>query len=947
MAGKKTDNAVLKSPNDQRDYKVVILPNQLEVLLVSDPETDQAAVSIDILAGQIHDPEDRQGLAHFLEHMLFLGNEKYPEPDEFGNYLSSHGGYSNAYTAFEDTNFFFAIQNDYLEGAIDRFSQFFISPLFDFQFVEREINAVNSEHNKNLKDDRRRIYRVLKSITNPKHPYHKFGTGNIETLKGSDKDYNTLQKQLIAYFENHYSANMMKLAVVAKDPIPKLEKLVTKYFSSLENKNLEVEHFKDKTLIDAPLPRRVLIEPVKSIRQLRLSFPMPSYREYYKNKPGSVISQLLGDEGKGSVLSYLKKKGWATSLSAGLGSGTRDFSFYGLEMTLTPEGVEHTNEIIQTIFQYIELIKGSGDLSHFYSEMRQMAEIGYQFKEKEEPINYARYLAANMQYVPSIEAPVSQWLYDKYRSDLVKEILSYLRVDNLQVVEVRPNISGDQTERWYGTQYRIDNINKDIQDYWIKPVTNPDLKLPDPNPFIPDNITLKPIEVKDEQPVLLKDSDSIRIWYNQSDRFRLPKGVLKIKLSSPTAYSSVENAAKTKLFVLLLRDVLNEYAYPASLAGLNYSLSNSVSGLFFNVVGYTENMPLLFNKIVETMKNMPVDEVQFAVLKNQMKERRINQKLSPAFQRITYESFYLLSETLWHTDEYLQVIDDITPEALKDFIPQLLSDMSIEVYSQGNFDLKEVNDISELLERSFGADSASSKNEVEERTMTIPAAPDYTYQFEVEDVNSAVELYYQVGTDSVRQTVLLDMIQQIIEKPFYHQLRTVEQLGYLVWSGYRQSNKVDGLYFIIQSGVKDPIFLEERIDRFLTSYLDELKGLSDTEFDQFREALISKRKEKPKNLNEESHRYWSEIVSKRYDFNRLEKEIEQLKSLNLSQVIDAYKTYIVNSDTNKKISIHAFGKNHPFRSGNGRLISAVKKFKSEMDYYPNLSGKINTRIYPN
>ncbi|MCP4297929.1 MAG: peptidase M16, partial [Proteobacteria bacterium] len=131
---------LIKSPNDNRNYRTINLKNGLEILLISDPETDNAAAALDVKVGHFSDPVNRQGLAHFLEHMLFLGTLKFPEAGEYAQFLSANGGYSNAYTSQEDTNYFFSVNKNHLEGALDRFSQFFIAPTFDIQFVEREIN---------------------------------------------------------------------------------------------------------------------------------------------------------------------------------------------------------------------------------------------------------------------------------------------------------------------------------------------------------------------------------------------------------------------------------------------------------------------------------------------------------------------------------------------------------------------------------------------------------------------------------------------------------------------------------------------------------------------------------------------------------------------------------------------------------------------------------------
>ena len=98
---------IIQSQNDNRHYQAFTLDNKLKVLIISDPETKKAAASLDVFVGSSSDPEDRAGLAHFLEHMLFLGTEKYPDPDEYQTFIAQHGGSRNAFTAREHTNYFF------------------------------------------------------------------------------------------------------------------------------------------------------------------------------------------------------------------------------------------------------------------------------------------------------------------------------------------------------------------------------------------------------------------------------------------------------------------------------------------------------------------------------------------------------------------------------------------------------------------------------------------------------------------------------------------------------------------------------------------------------------------------------------------------------------------------------------------------------------------------
>ena len=147
----------VKSPNDSNQYRFIELNNGLRAILVSDKEADKAAASMNVAVGSGDDPKDREGLAHFLEHMLFLGTEKYPKPGEYQQFIKSHGGSHNAFTAFQNTNYFFDIQAQFLEPALDRFAQQFAAPLFTPELVDRERNAVHSEFSARQKEDSRRF----------------------------------------------------------------------------------------------------------------------------------------------------------------------------------------------------------------------------------------------------------------------------------------------------------------------------------------------------------------------------------------------------------------------------------------------------------------------------------------------------------------------------------------------------------------------------------------------------------------------------------------------------------------------------------------------------------------------------------------------------------------------------------------------------------------------
>jgi insulysin len=131
----------VKSESDKREYRLITLPNKMECLLVHDAETDEAACAMDVGVGYMCDPDEIPGLAHFLEHMLFLGTEKYPVENSYNAFLSENMGRDNAYTNYMNTCYYLGVRPDKLGGAIDRFAQFFIAPLFTESATARELNA--------------------------------------------------------------------------------------------------------------------------------------------------------------------------------------------------------------------------------------------------------------------------------------------------------------------------------------------------------------------------------------------------------------------------------------------------------------------------------------------------------------------------------------------------------------------------------------------------------------------------------------------------------------------------------------------------------------------------------------------------------------------------------------------------------------------------------------
>ena len=90
-------------------YRLLILQNDLEVLLIHDPGTDTAGAAIDVSAESFSDPDGTPGVAHAVEHLLSMGSKKYPDENDYEAFLAQQGGCSNAFTSPTSTNYYFQL----------------------------------------------------------------------------------------------------------------------------------------------------------------------------------------------------------------------------------------------------------------------------------------------------------------------------------------------------------------------------------------------------------------------------------------------------------------------------------------------------------------------------------------------------------------------------------------------------------------------------------------------------------------------------------------------------------------------------------------------------------------------------------------------------------------------------------------------------------------------
>ncbi|KAK1313495.1 Zinc-metallopeptidase, peroxisomal [Acorus calamus] len=932
MAAGKVDAEIFKARSDKREYRRIVLPNSLEVLLISDSDTDKllfltspvyAAASMHVSVGSFSDPEGLEGLAHFLEHMLFYASEKYPEEDSYSKYITEHGGSTNAFTESESTNYYFDINTDCFEEALDRFAQFFIKPLMSPDATSREIKAVDSENQKNLLSDAWRMPQLRQHLSCNKHPYHKFGTGNWDTLeviprvKGIDT-----RLELLKFYEENYSANQMHLVVYGKESLDELQRLVEHKFRDIRDTGRSLIHFTGQPCTSEHLQILVKAVPIKQGHKLRIMWPITPEILHYKEGPCMYLGHLIGHEGEGSLFFALKKLGWATSLVAGESDWSNEFSFFSVTIKLTDAGQEHIEDIIGLVFRYILLLQQSGIHKWIFDELVAICETGFHYKDKIQPISYVVHIALNMHLYPVEDWLVAKSLPSNFSPSNIQMILDELTPNNVRIFWESTKFEGctELVEPWYRTSYSLEKISPSLIQRWREAAPDVSLHLPAPNVFIPTDLTIKDFHDKVNFPLLLRKTSFSRLWYKSDIKFFTPKAYVKIDFNCPHSNQSPEAEVLTDIFTRLLMDYLNECAYDAQVAGLYHGIHHTATGFQVTVVGYNHKMRLLLDTIIGMIMHFEIKADRFDVIKETVTEEYQNFKFEQPYQQAMYYCSLILKDHSWPRIEELEVLPHLRAGDLAKFFPVMLANAFLECYVAGNMQSKEaesiVNHIEDVL---FHGSQPMCKplfpsQHLTNRIIKLERGLGYLYPvacLNERDENSSLVHYIQVHQDDIKMNVKLQLFALIAKQPAFHQLRSVEQLGYITALTQRNDSGIWGLQFIIQSSVKDPVHLHDRVEAFLKMFESKLYEMSSKEYKSNVTALIDMKLEKHKNLREESSFYWREIMDGTLRFDRKESEVAALRELPQQELIDFFNEHIkVGAPHRKTLTIQVFGKLH-------------------------------------
>nr|XP_033772591.1 nardilysin [Geotrypetes seraphini] len=880
----------------------------------------QSAAALCVGVGSFSDPDDLPGLAHFLEHMVFMGSEKYPDENGFDAFLKKHGGSDNASTDCERTIFQFDVQRKYFKEALDRWAQFFISPLMIRDAIDREVEAVDSEYQLAIPSDANRKEMLFGSLAKPGHPMGKFFWGNAKSLKYDPKKKKIdVYTRLRDFWKAHYSSHYMTVAVQSKESLDTLEEWVREIFSQIPNNGLLQPNFSHLTEpFDTPgFNKLYKVVPVRKVHALTISWALPSQEQFYRVKPLHYISWLIGHEGQGSILSTLRKKFWALALFGGNSEigfeQNTTYSIFCVSITLTDEGYKHFYEVTHIVFQYLKMIQQVGPQERIFEEIQKIEANEFHYQEQTDPIEYVENMCENMQLFAKEDILTGDQLLFEYKPEIIAAALNELTPQKANLFLLSPTHEGkcELKEKWFGTKYKTEDIEENWINTWASDFPlNPDLHLPAENKYIATDFALRTSDCSDtEYPVKILDKQQGCLWYKKDNKFKIPKAYIRFHLISPLIQQSPENLVLFDIFMNILAHNLAEPAYEADVAQLEYKLVTGEHGLIIKVKGFNHKLGLLFQLIIDYLADFTSTPAVYEMITEQLKKTYFNILIKP--EKLGKDvRLLILEHARWSmTEKYQALMKGLGVELLLAFVKDFKSRLFVEGLVQGNFTSQESTEFLNYVIEKLHFQPLEEEMHVQFQVVELPNTHHLckVKALNKSDANSEVTVYYQSGAKNLQEYSLMELLVMHMEEPCFDFLRTKQTLGYHVYPTCRNTHGILGFSVTVETQATkfNTEVVDKKIEDFLKCFEEKIEGLTDEAFKTQVTALIKLKECEDTHLGEEVERNWNEVLTQQYLFNRLTHEIAALKSFTKSEMVDWFKAH--RGPQSKILSVHVVG----------------------------------------
>ena len=466
------------------------------------------------------------------------------------------------------------------------------------------------------------------------------------------------------------------------------------------------------------------------------------------------------------------------------------------------------------MFAYLELIREAGIEPRYYDELADMARIGFRFQQKSAPRSFAVSLASALHVYPVHEVLSAPYRFDEFDPALERRFLAALVPGRVLVTVMAKGLATDAVTPFHETPYRLSAVSPETLARWRDPAPDGALALPEPNPFVPGEPALIDAPSGDSRPARIVQRPGFELWHDADVSFGQPRTNFYFAVRSPVVNDSPRHAVLSSLFVRMTNDALNEFAYPASLAGQSYSLYRHRRGISVRLSGWSDKQDLLLARIVSTLRDPPLPARRFEAEKAEYVRQLRNVDERRPFRRAMSDMSELLTEPAWSDDALLAALEAVTLEDLREYAARFFERGEIVALAHGNVTAGDAKALGGVLERGL-ARSMTVTRVTHGRVVKLDPGTRYLRWLASEHEDHALAVYRQARGRDFAERAKIALIVQATGNRFFHELRTEREIGYIVFATFMPMLDVPGLALVVQSPSNPPETLHRHVDSFL------------------------------------------------------------------------------------------------------------------------------------
>ena len=874
-------------PNEMRKFKYGILPNKLKYVVIQDKDEECAQVSLVVKAGSMDEDVKYMGLAHFLEHMLFLGSKKHMKESYFEEMINEMGGSTNAFTGGFETCYYMNMLSKHLDKILSIYSRFFIDPLFDSNSITREINAINSEHLKNINNEYWFVKQIIHNISLKESGINRFSTGTLETLKSHD--ISELRKAMIDFYNTYYISNNMCICIQSNEDVNIVEQYIVKYFTEIKESNKSIINaenniLKTKFNIKSQDNYEYQIFPVSESNYILYMWDIMTKTQYMYNSAIDCISNTILFNGVNNIKNILKQNG----LANGIETIYLEEGIYILKINMNKvDDIVELKKQIKTINhiikKYLDTII-TWDWDNIYKYQLKKDRITYNYGSKINNMDLVNMIAMNLHYFEEKNVYNGEMLAVKPNINSVKELLKKLTFNNSTIFYCMKEKIGDipdmKEDVFYMKKYGIlndtfiHNMDQININFSIKLAMNTlDIK-----PVVIDNLNTF------EVPTMIDSSNMV--WYGASSRFNDMIVCGSINISHKNIFSTVANYMLTSIAINTINHYISLYFSQDFELGYSASYSTNItSGVIkLSINGYNYNYKKFVYRVIEYVKTIKPEDIIINIIIDRIIENLKNINTLTALEYATYILALQQYKYMYnHIDKLKYISILLNDNYIEKIISRINSIVSMDKLSiftifYGNISMHDIP----IIKSNYKTPTIPKPN--------IPTSISLKHPNEIEK-NKAIIMLLPCGIffpPIISQLLLLDML---MSQPAYQQLRTKEQLGYIVNCSMMCDNTNYYMKIKVQSKFDNSI-VEEKINNFLEYFKKYLDELDVTIFNNMKKSLYTTLLKKSNNINELMDKYIDEIENRTFIFYRNELLASYVKDIELNNIIILYNNII-------------------------------------------------------